>query len=92
MSDDPTNVTPLRAADKPPRPPHVIVLSSAMRQLSQLEAVGGLVVAWYGTENGDDQSLNFESLGSDDAVVSLCERVKLMTLFGGRGEELPSDE
>ncbi len=84
---------PLTKVDKPDRPPHVIALADAMRELSQLEHVPTMIVAWYSkSPEGSSLDLRFKSIGKDDEIMALCERVKFYTLIAaGTESELPTD-
>ena len=81
----------LASVDKPPRPPHVIVLADSLAEASKLPGVGGLVVAWYSPDDEGENAITFRTLGSDDAVIGLCERLKFLTMCGGGERDMPSD-
>lgn len=75
MENLPPEVTQLRKADKPARPPHVIVLADVMRRLSSVPKVDALVVLWAipSEEQGTD-IVGSAGVGNDTTMHFLASR------------------
>lgn len=87
---DPTPLRPAIAA-KAPRPPHVIGLADAIREVEKIPELGGLLVAWW-EPRGDQRALRWEYQGDPDSVLSLVVRLQHVIVNGeGSHSALPSD-